>query len=127
MYTAKLIDFDDSYLAGQPPSPDTVVGDTLYGAPEWLSYIQGEGRADGTRLTTAVDMFALGLMLHEYLTGERPGFPSTFSSPWRGSQGRCKSVHEPSAAPASRYSRAGPDRRESTPQTPHRGILRGDG
>ena len=26
-------------------------------------------------------MFALGLMLHEYLTGQRPGFAPTFSSP----------------------------------------------
>lgn len=81
LYTAKLIDFDDSYLAGQPPNQGTVGGDTLYGAPEWLDYIQDETGADGAALTTAVDMFALGLMLHEYLTGQRPGSDPAFSSP----------------------------------------------
>ena len=81
LYTAKLIDFDDSYLAGQPPDPGTVGGDTLYGAPEWLDYIREGTGTDGAALTTAVDMFALGLMLHEYLTGQRPGFPPAFSSP----------------------------------------------
>lgn len=81
LYTAKLIDFDDSYLAGEPPEPGTVGGDTLYGAPEFLRYIQDEPGTDGSALTTAVDMFALGLMLHEYLTGQRPGFPAAFSSP----------------------------------------------
>jgi eukaryotic-like serine/threonine-protein kinase len=81
LYMAKLIDFDDSYLAGEPPDPGTVGGDTLYGAPELLAYIQDDAGIDGADLTTAVDMFALGLMLHEYLTGQRPGFASVFSSP----------------------------------------------
>jgi serine/threonine protein kinase len=81
LYTAKLIDFDDSYLAGEPPEPGTVAGDTFYGAPEWLGYIKEGASVDGATLTTAVDMFALGLMLHEYLTGQRPGFPAAFSSP----------------------------------------------
>ena len=81
LYTAKLIDFDDSYIAGEPPESGAVGGDTLYGAPEWLAYIQDEAGAEGADLTTAVDMFALGLMLHEYLTGERPGVPAAFSSP----------------------------------------------
>lgn len=81
LYTAKLIDFDDSYLAGQPPEPTAVGGDGHYGAPEWHAYIQEESRSDGSELTTAVDMFALGLMLHEYLTGQLPGYPGDFPSP----------------------------------------------
>lgn len=81
LYTAKLIDFDDSYITGQPPPAATVGGDTMYGAPEWLGYIQRKGKTDGAELTTAVDMFALGLMLHEYLTGKLPGFPPEYSSP----------------------------------------------
>lgn len=81
VYTAKLIDFDDSYVTGQPPAHGTVTGDSLYGAPEWLSYIKEERHADGSGLTPAVDMFALGLMLHEYLTGRLPHFPVGFDSP----------------------------------------------
>ncbi len=81
LYTAKLIDFDDSYLAGQPPEPETVGGDNHYGAPEWIAYIQEEGHSDGTELTTSVDMFALGLMLHEYLAGQLPGYPPGSGSP----------------------------------------------
>lgn len=81
LYTAKLIDFDDSYLTGQPPESATVGGDSQYGAPEWVGYIQEDSHSDGAELTAAVDMFALGLMLHEYLTGHLPGFPPAFSSP----------------------------------------------
>ena len=80
LYTAKLIDFDDSYLTGQPPARDTVAGDSLYFAPEWLSYIRNEDGADGKLLTTATDMFALGIILHEYLAEKRPGFPDRYSS-----------------------------------------------
>lgn len=80
LYTAKLIDFDDSYLTGQPPVRDMVAGDSLYFAPEWLSYIRDEDGADGKLLTTATDMFALGVILHEYLAGKRPGFPERYSS-----------------------------------------------
>ena len=81
LYTAKLIDFDDSYLAGRPPEPSTVAGDSYYCAPEWLAYVKDEGRSDGAELTAAVDMFALGLMLHKYLTGQLPAFPPGYSSP----------------------------------------------
>jgi eukaryotic-like serine/threonine-protein kinase len=81
LYTAKLIDFDDSYPVGKPPAPGAVGGDSAYGAPEWLRYVQDEGGGDGAALTTAADMFSLGLMLHEYLTGELPGFPGAFGSP----------------------------------------------
>jgi eukaryotic-like serine/threonine-protein kinase len=81
LYTAKLIDFDDSYVTGHPPAGTTVGGDSMYGAPEWFSYIRQDVRSDGGELTTAVDMFSLGLMVHEYLTGQLPGFPPEFGSP----------------------------------------------
>ncbi|MYW64129.1 protein kinase [Streptomyces sp. SID8379] len=80
-HTAKLIDFDDSYVAGLPPAPEDISGDSLYGAPEWRRYLRQDGSAGPERLTCAVDVFALGLMTHLYLTGELPRHDERFGSP----------------------------------------------
>ncbi|MEK8170925.1 lipopolysaccharide kinase InaA family protein [Streptomyces sp. M19] len=45
-HTAKLIDFDDSYLSGEPPGREDVAGDSLYGAPEWRRYVQGDASVE---------------------------------------------------------------------------------
>lgn len=79
-HTAKLIDFDDSYVAGQPPEREDIGGDTSFGAPEWLRYLKGDPAVGPEHLTTQVDLFALGLMTHQYLTGALPGFPDRFDS-----------------------------------------------
>ena len=71
-YTTKLIDFDSSYLVGSPPPPEEIVGTMNYYSPELVSYIQGTGGA--ADLTTASDIFALGLIYSEYLTGKLPAF-----------------------------------------------------
>lgn len=68
--TAKLIDFDDSYISGAPPAADVLVGDFVYYSPETHLYILGEGQAE--ELQTAADIFALGILFTEYLTGQRP-------------------------------------------------------
>lgn len=80
-HTAKLIDFDDSYVAGDPPGPEEIAGDSLYGAPEWRRYLQNDGSVSGKQLTCAVDVFALGLMTHLYLTGELPHHDKRYGSP----------------------------------------------
>ncbi|GHH07365.1 protein kinase domain-containing protein [Streptomyces lanatus] len=80
-HTAKLIDFDDSYLSGRPPEREDIAGDSLYGAPEWRRYVQGDEAVGSADLTTAVDMFALGLMTHTYLTGSLPAYDARFGSP----------------------------------------------
>ncbi|MER5772403.1 lipopolysaccharide kinase InaA family protein [Streptomyces sp. NPDC001985] len=80
-HTAKLIDFDDSYVSGSPPGPQDIVGDSLYGAPEWRRYLQEDGSTGPTALTCAVDVFALGLMTHYYLTGAAPGHGDRYGSP----------------------------------------------
>ncbi|MDK1472637.1 lipopolysaccharide kinase InaA family protein [Streptomyces sp. 549] len=80
-HTAKLIDFDDSYVAGKPPAPEDISGDSLYGAPEWRRYLQQDGSVGPDRLMCAVDVFALGLMTHLYLTGELPRHDRRFGSP----------------------------------------------
>ncbi|MFI1366232.1 protein kinase domain-containing protein [Streptomyces griseochromogenes] len=80
-HTAKLIDFDDSYVSGKPPEPDDIAGDSVYGAPEWRRYMQRDGSAGPEHLTCAVDVFALGLMTHLYLTGELPHHDGRYGSP----------------------------------------------
>ena len=71
-YTTKLIDFDSSYIAGNPPSPEEIVGTMNYYSPELVRYIQGSA-APG-ELTEASDIFALGLIYAEYLTGAMPPY-----------------------------------------------------
>jgi serine/threonine protein kinase len=72
-YTTKLIDFDNAYLAGEPPPPGEVVGTMNYYSPELVGYIQEAGTA-AHELTQKADIFALGLIYAEYLTGSLPAF-----------------------------------------------------
>lgn len=75
-YTTKLIDFDSSYIVGRPPPPDEIVGTMNYYSPELVRYIQGSA-APG-ELTEASDIFALGLIYAEYITGAMPAFDSAY-------------------------------------------------
>jgi eukaryotic-like serine/threonine-protein kinase len=72
-YTTKLIDFDNAYLAGEPPPPEEIVGTMNYYSPELVGYIQETGTA-AAELTQKADIFALGLIYSEYLTGTLPTF-----------------------------------------------------
>ena len=76
---AKVIDFDCSFLAEMPPKNGDELGcDLLYLAPEALMLMQG---AEVT-LGPEIDVFALGLVFHEYLTGQLPEFDAdTFGYP----------------------------------------------
>lgn len=75
-YTTKLIDFDSSYVVGTPPPPEEIVGTMNYYSPELVSYIQGTGSA--ADLSQASDIFALGLIYTEYLTGALPAFDPAY-------------------------------------------------
>jgi serine/threonine protein kinase len=77
--TAKLIDFDDAYPATEPPPPELVGGNPVFGAPEWLRYLRGE--VTGSVLTQAADMFAFGLLVHVYLYGAVPAHRAGYESP----------------------------------------------
>lgn len=73
-YVAKLIDFDASFLEDDPPSSDDELhGDMVYYAPESVKYMMKEIN----RIDTKVDVFALGLLFHQYFTGELPYFDLT--------------------------------------------------
>lgn len=69
--TAKIIDFDGSFLESSPPSmEEEVTGDTNYFSPEVCARAYGEERS----LTCKLDVFALGVLFHQYFSGQLPGF-----------------------------------------------------
>lgn len=69
--TAKLIDFDTCFRESEPPADvEEIHGDYWYIAPEVFQIIAEEkGKPD-----SAMDVFALGLVFHQILTGKRVGF-----------------------------------------------------
>lgn len=68
---AKIIDFDASFFENDPPQyEDELGGDQVYLAPEACQFICGES----IELTTKMDVFAVGLLFHQYLIGKLPGF-----------------------------------------------------
>lgn len=75
-FIAKLIDFDGSYVVGCQPGSEEVQGDLPYLAPETCRYMFGES----VELTQKVDVFAAGLLFHQYYTGELPGFSAEYES-----------------------------------------------
>ena len=80
-YTSKLIDFDSSYIAGNPPPFEEIVGTINYYSPELLGYIQDVG-VQPAELGVASDIFALGLIYTEFLTGAVPPFDAaTYHEP----------------------------------------------
>lgn len=68
---AKLIDFDESYFTRQPP--EELIGTLEYLSAESHAYIRAESKDPGT-LTPKADVFSIGLIFHEYLTGRKPLF-----------------------------------------------------
>jgi eukaryotic-like serine/threonine-protein kinase len=74
VFTAKLIDFDDSYFEGRVPEPETIVGDPAHYSPELLDFIVSADPSKGARVTTKSDIYAMGLVFSQYLTGKLPPF-----------------------------------------------------
>ena len=74
-YTAKLIDFDNSYFSGKPPELlEDVVGDMVYYSPELALYIKGADSIKSADLQVKSDIFALGLIYNQYMNGSLPRF-----------------------------------------------------
>lgn len=73
-FTGKLIDFDDSYFSGKPPTNrENIVGTPEYYSPELAAYLMNEDEEiSGKTLTLASDIFTLGIILTEYYTGTKP-------------------------------------------------------
>lgn len=69
--TAKLIDFDSSFLESDPPAVGSnIEGDQVYFSPEATRHMWGEE----VPLTCKMDVFALGVLFHQYFCGELPDF-----------------------------------------------------
>ena len=67
----KVIDFDGSFFEDDPPRyEDELGGDQVYLAPEACQFICG----DSVKLTCKIDVFALGILFHQYLTGNMPEY-----------------------------------------------------
>lgn len=67
----KIIDFDCSFSENKPPEEEGALGgDQVYLAPEACQFLCG----DDVSLTSKMDVFALGLLFHQYLTGSLPEF-----------------------------------------------------
>ena len=69
--TAKVIDYDAGFFEDDPPTnPEAIAGDMVYFSPE----VYRAWREEGMYLTCKMDVFALGVLFHQYLTGKLPGF-----------------------------------------------------
>ncbi|MGM9567687.1 MAG: serine/threonine protein kinase [Clostridia bacterium] len=68
--SVKIIDFDSSFLQGTRVTPEAIEGDPVYLAPE--TYLAMKGNA--AELSAQMDVFALGVIFHQYLLGTLPVF-----------------------------------------------------
>ena len=66
--TAKIIDFDAGFFSFDPPKE--ISGDQVYFPPEVLLYNMGKEAV----ISEKGDIFALGLLFHQYWCGVLPGF-----------------------------------------------------
>ena len=69
-YTAKVIDFDSGFFNGEVLEESELGGDLTYLAPETFLGMYGEDVHPDEK----ADIFALGLVFHEYLCGRLPYF-----------------------------------------------------
>ena len=67
----KVIDFDCGFFEDEvPESEENLGGDQIYLSPEACLFLCGES----VKLSCKMDVFSLGLLFHQYLVGELPGF-----------------------------------------------------
>ena len=71
--TAKIIDFDAGFFENE--IPENIEGSQNYFAPEMLQRMNGED----IKVTVKADVFALGLLIHQYWCGEMPGIPEKYN------------------------------------------------
>lgn len=83
-YVVKLIDFDDSYFEGNPPSDrESLVGTPEYYSPEQAAFIMDEDEEiEGNTLTCKSDIFTLGIIFSEYFSGYKPVLSGGHTCTW---------------------------------------------
>jgi non-specific serine/threonine protein kinase len=71
-YAGKIIDFDASFF--ESDVPDDIQGDQVYLAPEMRLRMMNISAP----VTTKSDIFALGILFHQYWCGELPEYPRDY-------------------------------------------------
>ena len=71
-YTGKIIDFDSGFL--EDSIPEEIQGDQIYLAPEVRLHMMEEE----AKITTKIDIFALGILFHQYWSGRLPTILSDY-------------------------------------------------
>ncbi len=72
--TAKIIDFDCGFFGTEPPEiGEELNGDPVYFAPEAIKFVLEEDVA----LSCKMDVYALGILFHQYMTGNQPIFDTS--------------------------------------------------
>ena len=74
-YIVYLIDFDASYPVTEVPEFDAVPYSPGYQSPEIVCYSASENPEMAELMTTATDLFTLGLIFHSVWTHKLPGSP----------------------------------------------------
>ncbi|MGM9763093.1 MAG: FN3 associated domain-containing protein [Candidatus Cryptobacteroides sp.] len=69
---AKLIDFESAFHTDTPPKNGYIVGTEPYYSPELAEYNNEDSTSDKSILSTKSDIFALGVIFYEFLSGEHP-------------------------------------------------------
>ena len=72
-FIAYLIDFDSSYPTDSIPEWESIGGSDGYQSPEVMLYGSDEGAAPKDTITSATDIFSLGVVFHKWWTGSFPG------------------------------------------------------
>lgn len=70
--TAKVIDFDSGFF--EADNPDRIEGSQNYFSPEAIQKMNH----NGIRVTTKADVWALGLLIHQYWCGRMPMYSEEF-------------------------------------------------
>lgn len=80
-YTAKIIDFDGGFLRSSPRAEGEINFDYVYAAPEIIQMnLVGRETEETIELTEKADIFALGILMHEYWTGKRPEIDKEYNN-----------------------------------------------
>lgn len=68
----RIIDFESAFFADNPPQRGYIVGTEPYYSPELADYNSEREDSSETKLSCKSDIFSLGLILYEILTGSYP-------------------------------------------------------
>lgn len=71
-YTPYLIDFDSAYPADAIPEWESIGGTEGYQSPEVVLYGSDENAAPKETITSATDIFTMGVVFHKWWTGSFP-------------------------------------------------------